>query len=124
MKAYSKTKAWELVDEIFPTDYNKDEKSSLRSGYDVYRSPINPLDYICDLGNRLEVNFASGKTVNIWIEEEKDFTEAEKVELRHYIDNFLYKLEDNFGLAHEPQMKKYGLDDVMDKLVLIYRELI
>ena len=124
MKADSKTKAWEMVDEMFPTDYNKDERSSARAGYDVYRSSINPLDYICDLGDRLEVNFASGKTVNVWIEEPKDFTESEKAELRRYIDNFLYKLEDNFGLAHEAQMKKYGLDEVMDKLVLAYRELV
>lgn len=124
MKATTRKQAWEMVDEMFPTDYNKDEKSSERAGYDVYRSPINALDYICDLGDRLEVNLANGKTVNVWIEEPKDFTDSEKAELRKYIDYFMYKLEDNFGLAHEPQMKKYGLDEVMDKLTLIYRELI
>ena len=73
MKATSKQDAWKKVDEIFPTDYIKDEQSSLRAGYPIYRSSAEGHydDYICDLGNRLEVNLDRShlETVNIWIEE-------------------------------------------------------
>lgn len=61
--------AWAKVNEIFPTDYNKDENSSARAGYPVFRSSVEYYNYICDLGNRLEVNLESGETINIWIDE-------------------------------------------------------
>lgn len=65
-------KAWQMVNEIFPTDYEKDEAASNTAGYNIYRSRLNHYDYICELGDRLEVNLASGKTVNIWIESSED----------------------------------------------------
>ena len=52
---------------IFPAPYNKDEKSSAMAGYPVYRSIENHYDYFCLLGDRIEVNFSNGKTVNVWI---------------------------------------------------------
>lgn len=36
MKANSKQEAWKKVNEIFPTDYEKDEASSERAGYPIY----------------------------------------------------------------------------------------
>lgn len=73
VKVASKEKAWEEVDKIFPTDYEKDIRSSERAGYDVFRSTADGryYDYICDLGSRLEVNLADGNVVNIWIEADK-----------------------------------------------------
>lgn len=68
MKAKNILEAWEMVNEFFPTDYEKDEASSNTAGYNIYRSRLNHYDYICDLGDRLEVNLANGKTVNVWIE--------------------------------------------------------
>ena len=71
MKVNTKKQAWEAADEIFPTDYQKDEAASERAGYDIYRhATLNPLCRICDLGNRLEVLTGEhGETVtNIWIE--------------------------------------------------------
>lgn len=65
-------KAWDMVNEIFPTDYEKDENASNTAGYNIYRSRLNHYDYICELGDRLEVNLANGKTVNIWIESSED----------------------------------------------------
>lgn len=121
MKARTITEAWKMANEIFPTDYDRDSRASEKAGYAIYRSPINYYDYICDLGDRLEINLANGKTINIWIE--KDFTEDEKAEIRSYIDKFLYKMEDNFGYAHSEEMKRYGLDDIMKKLNSIYDEL-
>ena len=70
--------AWQIVDDIFPTDYSEDTQSSERAGYKVYRSNIEHYNYICDLGNRIEVNFANGETVNIWIEEEEKTAEMHK----------------------------------------------
>ena len=70
MKVTTRAKAWEEVDSIFPTDYNLDVVSSKNAGYNVYRSPLNYYDYICDLGDRLEVNFSNGDTINIWIQED------------------------------------------------------
>lgn len=32
--------AWAKVNEVFPTDYSKDENSSARAGYPVFRSSI------------------------------------------------------------------------------------
>lgn len=72
MKVTSKQEAWNKVNEIFPTDYEQDLGSSDRAGYPIYRSTAEGhyYDYICDLGNRLEVNLDSSNlaTVNIWID--------------------------------------------------------
>lgn len=80
MKVATKEAAWKKVNEIFPTDYEKDEASSLRAGYDIYRHPtLNYYNRICDLGCRLEVltgEFGENVT-NIWI----DDNSGEKVEL-------------------------------------------
>ncbi len=55
----------------------KDEQSSGRAGYPIYRSTADDhyYDYICDLGCRLEINLRSGETVNIWIEEPEEVKE-------------------------------------------------
>ncbi len=71
--------AWAKVNEVFPTDYSEDIAASERAGYKIYRSSINHYDYICDLGDRLEVNLCDGTTVNIWVEAEEVKT-VEKAE--------------------------------------------
>ena len=73
--------AWAKVNEIFPADYNEDVAASKRAGYKIYRSSINHYDYICDLGDRLEVNLANGTTVNVWVEVEEVKT-VEKAETK------------------------------------------
>ena len=73
IKVTSKQDAWNKVNQLFPTDYEQDVQSSARAGYPVYRSTAegHHYDYICDLGDRLEVNLDSShlETANIWIEE-------------------------------------------------------
>ena len=76
--AQNREEAWSIVDMVFPTDYTKDEESSARAGYPIYRSPISHYDYICDLNTRLEVNLKTGETVNVWIE---DYVETARREL-------------------------------------------
>lgn len=68
--------AWAKVNEVFPADYSKDENSSARAGYPVFRSSVEYYNYICDLGDRLEVNLESGETVNIWIDEAEEMEAA------------------------------------------------
>lgn len=73
MKVSSIQEAWDVVSKMFPYDYMKDESSSQKAGYPIYRSTANehPDNWISDLGTRLEVNFETGKTENVWIETEE-----------------------------------------------------
>lgn len=73
--------AWAKVNEVFPTDYNKDENSSARAGYPVFRSSVEYYNYICDLGDRLEVNLENGETINIWIDATEETEAAAAVEM-------------------------------------------
>lgn len=91
--------AWAKVNEVFPTDYNKDENSSARAGYPVFRSSVEYYNYICDLGDRLEVNLENGETVNIWIDATEE-TEAaaempEKENSEEYIEIMLTAQNNN-----------------------------
>lgn len=73
--------AWSKAAEIFPTDYEKDEKASQNAGYPIYRSTAEGhyYDYICDLSDRLEVNLSTVSPVNIWIKSDApQFKEVSK----------------------------------------------
>lgn len=59
--------AWEIVNSIFPGDYAEDAASTARAGYPVYRGTAERRAYVCDLGDRLEVNLPTGRSVNVWI---------------------------------------------------------
>lgn len=72
MKAQNINEAWTMAAEIFPTDYTKDDESSSRAGYPIYRSTSRNYCYICELGDRLEINLDDGRTINIWINPEED----------------------------------------------------
>lgn len=72
-EAKSRQEAWDIVNNIFPADYTEDVASKERAGYPIYRSNVEYYDYICDLGNRLEINLKNGnKTINVWIIEETE----------------------------------------------------
>lgn len=93
MKVKNINEAWNEANKIIPNDYTKDEKASETAGYPIYRSTIEHYDYICDLGDRLEVNLANGQTVNIWIEseEEKEEVITEYEILNNAYSNILMK---------------------------------
>lgn len=72
MKVTSREQAWIEARKIFLTDYAKDDQRSANAGYPIYHSTAEGVSaWISDLGDRLEVNLADGKSVNIWIEEPK-----------------------------------------------------
>lgn len=62
--------AWKWVHEMFPDkQWYLDHESSERAGYKTYRDIEEFYNYICELGNRLEINLKEGNiTINLWIE--------------------------------------------------------
>ena len=96
--AHSVNEAWQLVNKYFPSDYEKDEECSKNAGYPIYRSTSESLpnafyNYICDLGNCLEINLCDedwqGSTIRIEIrddqkEEAVETTEAKSPEMHEY----------------------------------------
>ncbi|WP_409969643.1 hypothetical protein RFF05_06955 [Bengtsoniella intestinalis] len=99
MTVSSIEQAWAKVNEIFPTDYRKDESISQRAGYPIYRSTVdgNSSDYICDLGARLEVNLSTGKSINIWIVETVETLQAKVDALQKEVAQLEAELEEAQG---------------------------
>ena len=122
MKVTNVKDAWKTADEIFPTDYIKDEAKSVAAGYDIYTSTaLGCNDYICDLGDRLEINYyETGKTVNIWIEEEPQFEEYQIADALKVIDEAIYQIDDN--ILQKLQVAT-GIDEARKKLYGAYAEI-
>lgn len=101
----NKKAAWKKADSIFPTDYEKDGLSSDRAGYAVYRStvPERYYCYICDLGDRLEINLDDGTTVNVWYTSDPEYAEYQIADALEIIDECIYQIDDkvNYRLADE-----------------------
>ncbi|MDD2956392.1 MAG: hypothetical protein PHD67_08770 [Oscillospiraceae bacterium] len=112
MKVTSRDAAWAEVNKIFPTDYEKDDASSIRAGYDIYRHPtLNYYNRICDLGCRLEVLLGEcGENVtNIWIEEPTaETTKQEKT--KGYGEQLAEKIRATANTGNLPQFEKFVLD--------------
>jgi len=108
MNVTSRKEAWRMANELFPTDYTKDEKSSNNAGYPIYRSTAEDhyYDYICDIGSRLEINLSSGKTVNIWIVETEEVKEL--MAMVETLQKKVSKLE--AALEKEQEWKIYESD--------------
>lgn len=122
MKVTNVKDAWKTADEIFPTDYIKDEAKSIAAGYDIYTSTaLGCNDYICDLGDRLEINYyETGKTVNIWIEEEPQFEEYQIADALKVINEAIYQIDDNIP----PKLQAAtGIDEARNKLYGAYAEI-
>ena len=60
----NRQEAIDLINKHYPLSYNLDEESKERAGYPIYRSEEEYYTYFCDLGCRIELNLASGETVN------------------------------------------------------------
>lgn len=113
MKVKSMNEAWNKANEIFPTDYAQDTKSSERAGYPVYRSTAEGhfYDYICDLGDRLEINLSNGETINIWVEDEpvEAVEETEQVKDESYFKVAVKAMKSG-------EIKEFTVDDFIDKI--------
>ena len=109
------TEAWKKANAMFGGDYELDEAGSKNAGYDIYRSTAEGKYYwyICDLGDRLEVNM-DNETVNIWIEPQKYTLD----EIREYIVRRRKKLAQTTKI--EAALKKLANDnDLAEQLLEI-----
>lgn len=115
----SKEEAWKKVNEIFPTDYMHDSDCSHRAGYDIYWSTLPGCNaWISDLNDRLEVNLPDGSSVNIWIEEEPEFTEYALEDALKVIDEAIYQIDD---LVNHKLQKVIGMDEARKQLYSGYK---
>lgn len=121
--------AWEAANKLFPTHYQKDEESSQRAGYPIYRSTA--VDhfhfYICDLNDRLEVNLDS-ESVNIWIREEEQGEDVEVTviaksgENRTYYTYAEYRKDFRFFWSSgQPNESEEGTEKHFEKIIQALR---
>jgi hypothetical protein len=97
--------AWKWVHEMFPgTQWYLDHESSERAGYKTYRDTEEFYNYVCELGDRVEVNLKEGNhTINLWIEKEEPEIKPEtyKVEFNDVelilVKGALYRLSTSFN---------------------------
>ena len=105
IKVNSISTAWKVAASIFPTDYQKDEESSKRAGYPIYKTTSTDESFsgfhISDLNTRLEVSMGT-ETAMIWVEENeeetfeivvKGLTEEEKESLKEVIDKEIRRIK-------------------------------
>lgn len=119
MKANSREQAWIEADNLFPTDYIKDETKSENAGYDIFCSTCDGVNaWISDLGNRLEINLVTGETVNIWIEEEPQFKEYQISDALEVVDNAIYEIDDK---VDSELAEVTGIREARNKLYEAYK---
>lgn len=96
--AWSTAHAWAIANELFPGDYAKDDISSERAGYPIYRATSeDSRAYICDLNTGLEINYDDGGSQ--WIGINSDARKAE-----------IQQAEQAEALAAEIQKRKEAED--------------
>lgn len=121
MKANTRKKAWTIADEVFPTDYMKNETRSKRAGYDIYESTAEGVTaWISDLGDRLEVNLDNGTTITIWINEKPKFKEWQIEDALQVIDKAIYKIDD---MVEDRLAQETGIAKARETLYGAYEEI-
>ena len=84
IKVRNREEAWQEAGRLFPTDYEKDEKSTQNAGYPIYRSTAEGENsWISDLNCTLELSIYNKKTkgidtIRINIIQEPEITESVK----------------------------------------------
>jgi hypothetical protein len=97
--------AWKWIHEMFPgTQWYFDHESSERAGYKTYRDIEEFYNYVCELGDRVEVNLKEGnRTINLWLEKEEPEIKPEtyKIEFNDVelilVKGALYRLSTTFN---------------------------
>lgn len=121
MEVNSRKQAWIEADKLFPTDYIKDAEKSDAAGYDIYYSTCDGVNaWISDLEDRLEINLATGETVNIWIEEEPQFKEYQISDALEVIDDAIYEIDDK---VNSKLAEITGIKEARNKLYNAYKEI-
>lgn len=121
MRTNTRERAWTIANEVFPTDYMKNETRSKRAGYDIYESTAEGVyAWISDLGNRLEVNLDNGTTITIWINEKPKFKEWQIEDALQVIDKAIYKIDD---IVDDRLAQETGIAEAREKLYGAYEEI-
>lgn len=80
----SRQEAIDLINKHYPLTYELEADSKERAGYPIYRSEEEYYTYFCDLGCRIELNLASGETVNYyWKTPSYNYTTAPRYSKRN-----------------------------------------
>lgn len=122
IKVKSIEEAWMKANELFPTDYIKDEQSTQNAGYPIYKSTaFGNGSWISDLGTSLELNIQKGKkieTVRIVIEEEPVSHHFEiNVKAGYHVFTFMCSTAYEAYQAIEDAMITFKMDVDMDKMM-------
>lgn len=118
MRTNTRERAWTIANEVFPTDYMKNEARSKRAGYDIYESTAEGISaWISDLGDRLEVNLDNGTTITIWINEKPKFKEWQIEDALQVIDKAIYKIDD---IVDDKLAQATGIAEARDMLYGAY----
>lgn len=121
MRTNTRERAWAIANEVFPTDYMKNEARSQRAGYDIYESTAEGiLAWISDLGDRLEVNLENGTTITIWINEKPKFKEWQIEDALEVIDRAIYRIDD---IVEDRLAKETGIAKARETLYEAYGEI-
>lgn len=96
IRVTTKSEAWDVAMALLggKMNYNLDQISSERAGYNIFRSEDSYYNYICDLGDRLEATNDNGITKNIWIDKQKEPTKESIHEYNYSSNDFLDKVAD------------------------------
>lgn len=99
--AWSTAHAWAIADELFPGDYARDDNSSERAGYPIYRATSeDSRAYICDLNTGLEINYDDGSSQWISINSEALRAEHQQAEQAEALAREIEKREAAEVAAH------------------------
>ena len=121
MTAKTPKEAWSKADELMPCDYMYSVERSARAGYDIYYSSAEGVAaYVCDLGDRLEVNLPNGDSVNIWIERRQEFAEGEIAGALEIIDDAIYQIDDKISAKLS---ERVGIAEARNMLYNAYAEI-
>lgn len=121
----SRDEAWSKANEIFPTDYMEDARSSEAAGYPIYKSTMDGNNsWISDLNTSLEVNVEKGKgidTFRIWIESEPEITEEKIIRASSVRDCCIKNNLYTCGTCREYDAMLNMADDEDYSLNLLYK---
>lgn len=129
--------AWQMANEIFPTDYEKDEAASNTAGYNIYRSRLNHYDRVTEkqeISNEAAKRMISEILINKYgvfaftmfdcygvykmnstgriIQEPSIRIEIATFEPMNNIDEIIRVIKDSEHLNQESIMKKYQVSNI------------
>ena len=122
--------AWNWIHETYKgKQWYYDDIASEKCGYKIYRDTEEYYNYICCLGDRLEVNLKEGnQTINLWIKQEEKCEDRCRENYRTYeitkneldvICDSLYLCVNAFA-SNDFQTNQFkNVDDIIYKLKLI-----